>query len=151
MIKMAMYKKVMVFIVLFGVGFISTVRAQSNDTPKKETSIIDELSTLAGKFGAEFEKLKEQLALTDKQSSQLQNIATDNAIDLASSFLKLQTAPESQKDSLEASLIKNALGVKEKVFAVLTPAQRSEAEKLIKETIGTKLEEALPEKETKKK
>lgn len=155
---MTIFKKIMVSVFLLSAFTISAAQAQNSDTPKKseevkESSTIGDLAEYAEIFVAKFEKLKEKFALTEDQSTQIKDIVADNAIDLVASYMKLKTASKSEKAALSAAFMENILGVKEKVFGVLTPSQRTDAEKLFKETVGKKINEKEKdaEKENSKK
>jgi hypothetical protein len=138
---MIMFKRCIAIAAIISAGFFSSAQAQNTDTDKKpkevqkETSAIDDLAQHAEQFAAQFEKLKEKFALSEDQASQIKSIITDNAMNLISDYVNIQTASKADRPPLIAAFQKNIADIKEKVFGILTPAQRTEAEKLFKEGI----------------
>jgi Spy/CpxP family protein refolding chaperone len=113
------YKKTLVAIciALFAFATYSWAQAPANDA-KKERRIEHCI-----------EKMKKKLNLSDAQVTQIKTIFTENAPQIKADHEKIKAAPKDQREALRANLKNDKQAIKEKLLAVLTPDQRTKAEK----------------------
>ena len=75
------------------------------------------------------EKMQKKLNLSDAQVSQAKAIIEQSKPQMKADFEKMKAAPKDQKSAIRAELKKDREATKEKLMAILTPEQRTKAEK----------------------
>jgi len=78
------------------------------------------------------EKMKKKLNLSDQQVTQAKAIMEEAKPQMKADFKAMKEAPKDQKEALRAQFKKDREATKEKLMAILTPEQRTKAEKFFK-------------------
>jgi len=87
------------------------------------------------------EKMKKKLNLTDQQVTQAKAIMEEAKPQMKADFKAMKDAPKDQKETLRAQFKKDREATKEKLMAILTPDQRTKAEKFFKKHEGKEHDE----------
>ena len=106
-------------LLISGAGYL---RAENKDNDGKFEKRIEH----------RIEKMKKKLNLTDAQVSQAKAIMEEAKPQMKADFQAMKAAPKDQKEAVRAQFKKDREQTKEKLLAILTPEQRTKAEKFFK-------------------
>src|SRR6266498_649986 len=82
------------------------------------------------------EKMQKKLNLSDAQVSRAKTIIEQSKPQLRADMEKMKDAPKDQKPALREQFKKDREATKEKLMAILTPEQRTKAERFMKKHDG---------------
>lgn len=95
----------------------------------------------------QIEEMQEELDLTSAQTMQVQAILEQSTPQIKADEEKMNSSPNDQSDAIRSQMEKSRVANQEKILAVLTPGQRTNAEKYFKEKSKEEQEEQQEENE----
>jgi Spy/CpxP family protein refolding chaperone len=78
------------------------------------------------------EKMKSKLNLSDAQVSQVKSIIEESKPQMIADKAKLEASPKADREALHSQMDRDRDATKNKIFAILTPAQQAKAGEFFK-------------------